>query len=182
MSLPHLLLGMLSKPSSGYDLKKAFGQSIRHFWSAELSQIYPALSRLEEEGLLRSEHEESDKGPPRKVYHRTPAGRRELVSWLEAGPALGQERLGYLTQVFFLDSIPIERRLWFMERLKEGFEAHLRELEAIEVGWRSDDPRYPDDLPDEDFYPQLTLRLGLVKLGTLVEWCDECLARMRRRK
>ena len=180
MSLPHLLLGMLAEPSSGYDLKKAFGQSIRHFWSAELSQIYPALGRLEDQGLLRSEQVESAKGPPRRVYHRTEAGRRALVEWLDGGPAYGQERQGYLSQVFFLEAIPIDRRIWFMERLKAGFEDHLAELHEIEDAW-SADPRYPDDLPDEDFYPQLTLRLGLMKIGAIVTWCDESLARMRKR-
>ncbi len=182
MSLPHLLLGLLAKPSSGYDLKKEFGQGVRHFWSAELSQIYPALTRLEEEGLLRSEYQSSDRGPRRKVYRRTATGRKELVEWLEAGPVHSQERLGYLTQLYFLGAVPRQRRILFMEQLKAGFQARLEGLEAIEDGWKSDDPRYPDRLTDEDFYPQLTLRLGLAKLRTLVEWCDECLARIRRRK
>ena len=62
MSLPHLLLGLLAEPASGYDLKKSFGQTVGHFWSAELSQIYPALGRLEDDGLLRSERVGSAKG------------------------------------------------------------------------------------------------------------------------
>ncbi|MYK68861.1 MAG: PadR family transcriptional regulator, partial [Gammaproteobacteria bacterium] len=43
MSLDHILLGLLRDPATGYDLKSAFSERIRHFWSAELSQIYPAL-------------------------------------------------------------------------------------------------------------------------------------------
>ncbi len=54
---------------------------------------------------------------------------------------------------------------------------HLRELELVEAGWKRDDPRYPDALPDRDFYPQLTLRLGLVKLRAIVDWCDESMER-----
>ena len=181
MSLSHLLLGMLSRPSSGYDLKKEFGRSIRHFWSAELSQIYPALARLEERGLLTSSYEESDKGPRRRVYVRTEAGRDALVEWLTDGPAVGRERMGFLTQVFFLDAIPLDHRMEFMARLKDGFETHLEDLRAVEEEWKKNDPRYADELPDEDFYPQLTLRLGLMKLGTLVAWCDECMDRMLQR-
>jgi PadR family transcriptional regulator AphA len=172
---------MLSKPSSGYDLKKAFGESINYFWSAELSQIYPALKRLEEEGHLRSKYEPSDKGPRRKVYHRTDSGRNALVEWLNAGPSQGLERLSFLAQVFFLDAIPVERRIWFLNQLKSGFEAHLAELQAVDAGWKTSDPRVPDALPDEDFYPYLALRLGLLKLPAVVAWCDECLDMISRR-
>lgn len=182
MSLPHILLGMLREPASGYDLKQRFGESVAHFWSAELSQIYPTLNRLEKQGLLTSRKEPSDKGPPRKVYRRTPAGRRELKAWLGDGPHCRQERLTFLTQVFFLANVTTRQRIRFFEDLKADFEAHLAELQAIEAGWCSEDPRYPDDLPDEDFYPQLTLRLGLMKYRTIIDWCEECLRRIRARE
>ena len=96
MSLPHLLLGMLAEPASGYDLKRSFEGSIRYFWSAELSQIYPALKRLEGDGLLASTVEESTEGPERRVYHRTAQGRAALRDWLSDGPIVRQERLAYL--------------------------------------------------------------------------------------
>ena len=40
MSLDHILLGLLREPATGYDLGNAFSENVRHFWSAELSQIY----------------------------------------------------------------------------------------------------------------------------------------------
>ncbi|MGD0004493.1 MAG: PadR family transcriptional regulator, partial [Anaerolineaceae bacterium] len=40
MSLDYAILGFLSyKPFSGYDLKKVFDNSVRHFWYADQSQI-----------------------------------------------------------------------------------------------------------------------------------------------
>jgi len=78
MSLDHILLGLLREPASGYDLKDAFNETVAHFWSAELSQIYPTLKRLEERGLLRSRREPSPKGPDRRVYRLTGEGREEL--------------------------------------------------------------------------------------------------------
>ena len=54
MSLDHILLGLLREPATGYDLGNAFSENVRHFWSAELSQIYPTLKRLEQRGMLRS--------------------------------------------------------------------------------------------------------------------------------
>ena len=49
MSLEFAILGFLSyHPSTGYDLKKMFDVSIRHFWPADQSQIYRTLARLTE--------------------------------------------------------------------------------------------------------------------------------------
>ena len=57
----------------------------------------------------------------------------------------------------------------------------LQTLQTAEKEWRSNDPGYPDDLPDEAFYPQLTLDLGLTKVRANVEWCDRCIERIRAR-
>jgi len=40
MSLQHAILGFLNyKSLTGYDLKKIFDTSVRHFWAADQSQI-----------------------------------------------------------------------------------------------------------------------------------------------
>jgi PadR family transcriptional regulator len=41
--------------------------------------VYPLLSRLKAEGLLKSEWVEGDAGHPRKYYQLTPAGRRRAL-------------------------------------------------------------------------------------------------------
>ena len=89
---------MLSTSASGYDIKRGFREGARHFWSAELSQIYPALKALENRGWLTSRLEPPAKGPPRHVYRRTAQGRAELIRWLGEGPQMGSERFAYLGQ------------------------------------------------------------------------------------
>ncbi len=178
MSLPHVLLGLLAEPASGYDLKQEFGQSIRYFWSAELSQIYPALAKLERDGLLESSREPSPKGPSRKVYRRTAEGQKALKEWLLRGPVCRTERLDYLAQMFFLETIPPARRRKFIEDLRDDFQERLHALEAVEQYWSESDPRYPDRLPDHEKYRQMTLKLGLKRYAATVEWCEECLERM----
>jgi DNA-binding PadR family transcriptional regulator len=181
VSLPHVLLGLLARPASGYELGQVFGQSVRHFWSAELSQIYPALARLEKDGLLISHAEPSDKGPPKKIYRRTRAGTRALRLWLEDGPIVRTERTAYLTQVFFLDEVNVVTRIKFLEALRDDFAAHLAELNAIEAEWKEEDPHCPDQLPDEELFKHMTLRLGLVRYEATVRWCEECVDRLRAR-
>lgn len=182
MSLKHILLGLLAEPHSGYDLKKQFDQSLRNFWRAELSQIYPLLQRMENDGLLSSRDAESDIGPTRRVYRRTARGRRELHEWLNAGPVVGVERIEYLAQTYFLDQLDApEAAVAFMESLRDYAEERLRHLEGVEAGWRADDPRYPDALPNEDFYPQLTLDLGLQRMRATLEWCERSIQRINVR-
>ena len=86
MSLEHILLGLLREPATGYDLKNAFSENVRHFWSAELSQIYPTLKRLEQRRMLRSRVEPSPKGPNRRVYTLTGEGRTELLQLAASRP------------------------------------------------------------------------------------------------
>ena len=105
MSLDHILLGLLREPGTGYDLGNAFSENVRHFWSAELSQIYPTLKRLERRGMLESRVEPSPKGPNRRVYALTEEGRAELLRWLRGGPAVGTERFAYLAQLYFMDAL-----------------------------------------------------------------------------
>jgi PadR family transcriptional regulator AphA len=176
------MLGMLHEPYSGYDIKKRFDQSLRSFWRAELSQIYPLLQKMEKEGLLRSTSDESDIGPTRRVYKRSAKGRKELQAWLLDGPTVGTEKIAYLAQVFFLANLnDDEKAIKFMQELREHMAEWLTTLQSAEKGWRENDPRYPDNLPAADFYSQLTLDLGLTKVRANVEWCDRCIERIRKR-
>lgn len=172
---------MLSQPASGYDLGQEFQKAIRHFWSAELAQIYPALAKLEKQGFLESERAPSEKGPPRKVYRRTEAGREELVNWLLQGPIVRSERMPYLTQVFFLGEAPVDEAIRFFETLRDDFIAHHQELVTIEKQWSAEDPRYPDDLPLDELHRQMTLVLGIRKYRVIWEWCQECVERLERK-
>lgn len=183
MSLRHILLGLLHEPASGYDVKKKFDRSLRNFWRAELSQIYPQLQKLEKDGLLKSEAVHSTKGPTRVVYECTAVGRRELQNWLTSGPSVGTERIGYLAQIYFLAELDDSAAaLDFLRQLHAYSKKWLTSLKTIEASWSSENPRYPDDLPDGDFYPQLTLDFGIRRVSTTVEWCEDTIRRVEARQ
>lgn len=182
MSLKHILLGLLHEPASGYDVKKKFDRSLRNFWRAELSQIYPQLQKLEHAGLVTSRQVASDRGPARIEYRVTEAGRDELRDWVADGPTVGTERIPYLAQMYFLAELNDSRASYsFVKRLHSYASAWLASLKAIEAGWASDDPRYPNELPDEDFYPQLTLDFGIRRVSATIEWCEDALQRIDAR-
>ena len=105
MSLKHALLGFLNYgPHTGYELKKVFDISVAHFWSAELSQIYPTLKALEAEGLVEMKVEVQADRPNRKVYSITDDGRRELIDWLGTPAEPDQIREPLLVKLFFAAS------------------------------------------------------------------------------
>jgi PadR family transcriptional regulator AphA len=181
MNLEFILLGALSAPATGYDIKRLFDRVFSHFWAADAAQIYRTLKRLESKKLLKSVSTASDKGPDRRVYCRTRAGERALLGWLANGPVFGTERFTYLAQVFFLGQaadLSLSQR--FLVGVRETIAARLGALEAFEAEW-SRAPGYPDALDDVRFHRHLTLRMGLHKYRALIAWADESLARVRAR-
>lgn len=180
MSLPNILLGLIKEPTSGYDIKQVFEQALRYFWNADLAQIYPALKKLEHNGLATSQIAEPDKGPAKKLYQRTNKGEQQLREWLLQGPQLNVEKLHYMTQVFFLGEIPIENRVDFFNQLRSYIRQQLDELIDVDQGWANDDPNYPDHLSDKEQAMQFTLRLGLGKYQAIIEWCDSCLTTLQK--
>ncbi len=181
MALDHILLGILREPASGYELKARFDQVFRHFWAAELSQIYRTLKRLERKKELVSRLEASTRGPVRRVYRTTASGRQTLRRWL-AAPRHDDERLTYLSQVFFLGEFRNpQTTARFLTELRKDCVAQLGALRAAKAAWRKSDPRYPLALPDEDFHAHLALAFGLRKLAANVAWIDEAIAQLDTR-
>ena len=182
MSLDYILLGLLREPASGYDLKAVFDERIHYFWPAELSQVYPAMQRLEDNGLLRSREAPAKRGPRRRVYQTTAAGHRVLRQWLDESPELGDERIGFLAKVYLMDELrDLSKTRQYFRELREICATRLEELQAIERGWAAQDPHYPDALSARMFHVSLTLRKGLSSLATHVKWCDESLRRIEAR-
>lgn len=187
MSLDHILLGMLHEPGSGYDLKQEFERSVRHFWFAELSQIYPVLKRLEDRGLLRSRVVPSARGPERRVFETTTGGEKELEAWLLADPIIPRDRLVYLAQLFFMGELEdLSQTERFMERLRGMMVSRLSVLQAIESEWMGAIGVVDDGLTeiedDRVFHMYTTLRMGIHSLRSRVEWCDETLDAIGERR
>lgn len=102
MSLRHAILGFLTlRPMSGYDLKRAFDSSVRHFWTADQAAIYRTLSELETNGLVTHERIPQTARPDRKEFVVTDAGRVEFDRWLAAPMSTAPRREPLLVKLFF---------------------------------------------------------------------------------
>jgi len=75
-----LILSLLQEQSMyGYQLSKELRRRSKGYFEFKEGTLYPALHRMEKEGLLRGEWQVVEEGPSRKYYHLTDKGRHELA-------------------------------------------------------------------------------------------------------
>jgi len=171
MSLEHAILGFLNyHPYTGYDLKKIFDTSVRHFWPADQSQIYRTLSRLTEKGLAEMQLFPQEDRPDRKVYYITEAGRSELQSWLVGPPPLDQPRSAPLVQVFFAGELPDDQILAKFEQFAAIMRAILSQYEQVPT--QIEDYKNEINSPREHFFWMLTLDSGIRNMRANLEWAE----------
>lgn len=79
-SVRALILGLLhERPMYGYQLSKELQLRSQGYFEFREGTLYPALHRMEREGLVRGEWQVVEQGPSRKYYHLTDKGRAELA-------------------------------------------------------------------------------------------------------
>jgi len=72
-----ILRTLIFGPSHGHAIAKHIQRTSEEL-TIETGSLYPALHRLEAQGLIRAAWQLSDKGKRAKYYRLTPAGRRHL--------------------------------------------------------------------------------------------------------
>ncbi|WP_404405031.1 helix-turn-helix transcriptional regulator [Pelagibacterium halotolerans] len=116
MNVRTLCLSILhEREASGYEIRKMCTEGeCAYFVDASYGSIYPALSRLEDEGLVTSRVEHQDGKPSKKMYAITDAGRSAFVEALSE--PLGDEvyRSPFLLFVRYAHLLPadlVEKRI-----------------------------------------------------------------------
>ena len=81
------ILAQTKEPLYGYQIGKFIGSPIgagdakADSVTVKQGAIYPVLRSLESQGLLSSEREMTDSGPPRRYYRVTKTGKQALEAW-----------------------------------------------------------------------------------------------------
>jgi PadR family transcriptional regulator PadR len=91
-TLPTLILEALKKePSHGYRIAQRIKERSRGVLDFKEGTLYPALHKLENEGLVES-YEGVEKGRPRRYYRITKSGRgvlaKDRAEWRELSRAV----------------------------------------------------------------------------------------------
>jgi PadR family transcriptional regulator, regulatory protein AphA len=167
-----ILAGLIHKPRSGYDLTKWIERETSHFFAIGHSSIYPALARMEREGLVRHEVVPSDQGPERKVYSITEVGREALLAWAGEPAAERQVRDEQLVKALCYGFLPKERALAQLREEKANHEKRLALYEKFERGLGGE--LREGRISGEAYLGTLlTLRRGIGVERSYVEWCEE---------
>ncbi|MGD0198327.1 MAG: PadR family transcriptional regulator [Solirubrobacteraceae bacterium] len=77
-----VLLLLAEEPRNGYSIMQELEQRSGGIWRPSPGSVYPALSQLEDEGLIRSEEQDG-----RKAFGLTDAGRDQLAARPADAPA-----------------------------------------------------------------------------------------------
>ncbi len=106
MDIKTLCLGLLCNgEASGYDLKKQFESTFKHFYPAGFGSIYPSLADLADKGLVNCRQIPQDKKPDRKVYDITDEGRKAFTEALYHADPEHKLRSEYLVVAYFSDLV-----------------------------------------------------------------------------
>lgn len=90
----YLLLSLIgNKQMYGYQLIKEIERRSAGYFHFGEGTLYPALHRLEKDGLIRGQWQRSPRGQERRYYHLTEKGQRVLMEkaaeWQRFATAVG---------------------------------------------------------------------------------------------
>ena len=123
----YAILGLLSwQPLSGYDLKKIISGSQVFYWSGNNNQIYTALIRLHEAGLVTRQVQQQESLPAKKIYSITQQGRAELRNWVLSTMELPELRSTFLIQLASADALTAGELDALIGRYEAEIELQLR--------------------------------------------------------
>jgi PadR family transcriptional regulator, regulatory protein AphA len=167
-----ILAGLVRRPRSGYDLSRWMQRETSHYFTVGHNRVYPALSELERDGLVVHKVVPSDRGPERKEYSITEAGREVLLSWVDSPPVERQVRDEQLVKVLCYGFLPTERALARLEEVKALHEEKLARYEGYRSGLEVE--LREGRISDETYLGTLlTIRRGIGAERSYVEWCEE---------
>ncbi len=140
MSVRSLCLAILSfGDATGYEIRKESTEGrFSYFEDASFGSIYPALARLEADGLVTVREELQDGKPTRKVYSITEAGRAEFLNLLTEPQAPDTFRSPFLLIALYAESVGPDVIRKALQRRRDQVQANLDMLTRLSS--ECDDP------------------------------------------
>ncbi len=181
--LKHGILGLIGYgDKSGYEIMTVFRDSLKHFWTAQTSQIYRELQTMEKAGWIRQRHVPQSGRPDKNVYSITPAGREELLRWLRDDNLPEGARNPYLLKTFFMGELPVEESVAFFKALRD---VPVFLEEETQVTAKAEMYRQAVRQPEKAVFWKLTIEYGRMYETMHRAWCELCireLEALQRRK
>ena len=161
------------QPRHGYEIEQVIEErGMREWTEIGFSSIYYLLKKLEREGLIEGQIVEAERGPARKVYRPTPAGREALRAGVL--DALSVPRRCYSPlQLGLADlpAIPPEEALAALGQYRDSLAARLRHVQAR---WESQHP-----LP---YFVDAMFDHSVMMVRAELEWITQFISRLEAQK
>jgi PadR family transcriptional regulator AphA len=175
MKLEYILLGvLLTRPSTGYDLKRymdAHGRFQRP--NTQMSQVYRCLSSMEERGWVWHTVEPRPGAQDAKTYRVTDEGITVFMDWLTSPytPTTVYTRdPGFYGRLAFCGFLQLDQVIELLDR-----EIHARQLQIKRFRDRDrsipQEPEIPFDAELQTFVEERTHELGSQYMDQHVAWC-----------
>ncbi|NEQ19214.1 MAG: PadR family transcriptional regulator [Microcoleus sp. SIO2G3] len=172
MALAHaILVSLVERPCSGYDLAKQFDGSVGFFWSASHQQIYRELSKLEAQGWIASETIPQEGRPDKKLYRVTEQGNQQLKKWIAQASEPMPIKDDLLVKIF---GGYVAQKQTILEELERHRQAHVEKLATYKALER----RYfqnPQQLAEQAKFQYLTLLNGISYETHWIAWCEQAI-------
>lgn len=166
----HILIGLVClSPASGYDLKRIFATTPMGVYQPSSGSIYPALRRLEAQGLVKALDGTGESARHRRVYEPTQAGRAAHATWLrtpvEVSTVSRDLGLHLMRFVMMEHLLPPDEVVTFLRNLADALAALITQLE-----------QYTAATGLTDRHPRLALDHGLAVHRASLRWAERTIA------
>lgn len=180
MALDHaILVSLLERPGSGYELARRFERSIGYFWTATHQQIYRVLKRMEGDGLLDVRDVPQRGRPDKKEYSVAGPGRAVLAAWLHE--PIEPESLRHDLAVK-IRGAAFDDPAALIHEVERHHRVHGDRLAHYLAGERRDftGPGAPSPPDAARELQHVVLRGGIAYERMTIAWLDDVLATLRR--
>jgi PadR family transcriptional regulator, regulatory protein AphA len=172
----YAILGLLmTKPMSGYDIKKKIDDKLSFFWHENYGHLYPMLAKLDKEKLVKKEIVSEERRLDRKVYKITDKGKKEFAKWLPRPHEFAKFRSELLLKVFFGVNAEPEITIGFLNREKEFHENLLETYDSIEkeINKTNYSKKYK-------LFWLIALLNGKFYSNSQILWCNDSIKKIRK--
>lgn len=167
--LRFVILGFLfDQNMTGYEIKQMMLNSTSNFIDASFGSIYPALKKLEKDGLI-SFAEFIEGSRYKKLYSITEKGKEEFLIWLKKPCVFTPFNYEYLTKLFFYNHLEKNEILQLINSFTTTVNAELEKLKRIEDECR----QYMK------FFDYATLRFGKEYYEMIIKWYEKLIEAMK---
>jgi DNA-binding PadR family transcriptional regulator len=184
VSLKYGLLGLLNYGKlSGYDLDKAFKDSLAFFWQGQTSQIYRELGGMEKAGWISSEIEFQTGRPNKKWYTLTTRGKEEFMTWLSSPEGAVEEMLrvrsSFLMRLFFAGELPSEHTAAMLQNVRDACARALENMSPVPENVE----KYQTMIPNANraLYWRMVMFFGEGYYKAIADWADSMLLFLKKK-